>query len=55
MNCPIHIYEAAECLHSWFLSFFEGVDWVNEARLIGTAVLLTGMMSDSSTILTELY
>lgn len=55
MNFSIQIYEAAECLHSSFLSFFEGVDWVNEARLIGTAVLLAGIMSGSFSVLTKLY
>lgn len=49
------IYEAAKCLHSSFLSSFDGVGSVNEARLTGTTALLTGIMSGSSSILTELY
>lgn len=55
MNCSTHIYEAAKYLHSSFLSFFGGVGLFNEARLIGTTALLTGIMSGSSSILTELY
>ena len=41
MSCSICIHEAAACLYYSFLSRFAGVNWANEARLVGIATLLT--------------
>lgn len=33
------------CIYTLFKSGFKGVDWVNEFRLLGTAALLTAILS----------
>lgn len=44
INCSaqVRVRETISCLYRFLLSQFEGVDWIEEARLVGTATLLAG-------------
>lgn len=45
MKCSKYVESAFGCLYESLLTSFDDVDWRNEARYIGSAILLTGIMS----------
>jgi hypothetical protein len=51
MKYSTHIESTVSVLMSRVYLYFEHLDWRNEARLIGTATLLTGIMSVSPFLL----
>jgi len=43
-SCSAHLRNATECFWQQLLSRFEGVDWVEELRLVSTAILITSFV-----------